>query len=87
MVHCVPRDENPYSHCNSVCLSKEMDLPFTHYFTTPISLEKPLIAKIGRGITYLNSLEEEYTINRGLSNDLEINNDSTPKKEPTPQER
>ena len=37
VVHYVPGDDNPYSHCNITGIPNEITLPSTHFFMTSLS--------------------------------------------------
>ena len=83
----MPGDENPYSYCNSVHLSKEMALLSTHYSTTSVTPKIPSIIWIGKRVSPLNYSKGEYIINPYSFNNQGIQDGSPPSIEPTLQER
>ena len=37
VVHYIPKDDNPYSHCNITKIPNEITLPSTNFFVTSLS--------------------------------------------------
>lgn len=48
VVHCVPSDENPSSHCNTNYFPNDISLPYTHFFMEPMPTNEPLVVDVGK---------------------------------------